>query len=253
MRSKATSLSPTGKIQILAHRGLVSEFVPENTVKAFADAIAAGADVIETDIQCSLDGVAMVFHDQDLIRLANVKKKVLELSAVELSQLDIGNGKRIPTLEQVLEAFPSVRFNLDIKSTGAIAPTVAAVEKQKAHDRVLISSFSESRRLRALKLFTKPVKTSAGVSKVLKLYIASLLFPKEIFKFFAKGSNALQIPARRGFLRFDSPRFLANAKFANLEVHYWTVNDPKQMQRLAALGATGIVTDHCDIAKATLR
>lgn len=252
MRSKATSLSPTGKIQILAHRGLVSEFVPENTVKAFADALAAGADVIETDIQCSSDGVAMVFHDQDLIRLANIKKKIFELSAFELSQLDIGHGKRIPTLEQVLETFPNARFNLDIKSTGAIEPTVSAVEKHNAHNRVLISSFSESRRLRTLKLFTKPVRTSAGVSKVLKLYIASLVFPKEVFKFFAKASDALQIPVRRGFLRLDSPRFLAHAKFAKLEVHFWTVNDPAEMKRLAALGATGIVTDHCDIAKATL-
>ena len=74
---KATTTSPLSNlagVRILAHRGLVSEFVTENTIKAFTDAIAAGADVIETDIQVSKDSVALVFHDADLLRLAGIKK-----------------------------------------------------------------------------------------------------------------------------------------------------------------------------------
>jgi glycerophosphoryl diester phosphodiesterase len=81
------------KFQVLAHRGLVSEFVPENTIKAFADALHAGADVIETDIQCTADGVAIVFHDADLKRLAGIPKKVSETSWKEISVIDIGYGK----------------------------------------------------------------------------------------------------------------------------------------------------------------
>lgn len=252
MRDTTTSPFQKNKIQILAHRGLVSEFVPENTIKAFADAIESGADVIETDIQASRDGVAMVFHDSDLRRLAKLNKKVFELSAAELMQLDIGHGKRIPTLQQALEAFPLARFNLDIKSDTAIVPTVQTVEQLMAHDRVLISSFSEARRLKVLNLLSKQVRTSAGVSRVLKLYFANLLLGRNVFKYLAKGSDVLQIPMRSGWLRLDSPKFIANAKFANLELHYWTINEPKQMLRLASLGATGIVTDKSDLARATL-
>ena len=54
------------RVQVLAHRGLVSDTAPENSLKAFADALAIGADVIETDVQCSKDGVAIIFHDDDL-------------------------------------------------------------------------------------------------------------------------------------------------------------------------------------------
>ena len=81
------------KFQVLAHRGLVSEFVPENTLKAFADALHAGADVIETDIQCTKDGVAIIFHDEDLIRLAGIPKKISESTWKEVSVVDIGYGK----------------------------------------------------------------------------------------------------------------------------------------------------------------
>lgn len=253
---KATTTSPLSNladVRILAHRGLVSEFVPENTIKAFTDAIAAGADVIETDIQVSKDSVALVFHDADLLRLAGIKKSVSDLTFAELDQIDIGNGKRIPSLEQVLKAFPAVKFNLDIKSDAAVEATVAVIEKLKAHEQVLISSFSESRRLRSLKLFTKPVRTSAGVKKVLKLYFASKFLSLEVFKRIAAGSDALQIPVQRGPIRLDSPRFVSFAKSAGLELHYWTINEPEEMLRLASIGASGIVSDRCDVAKATLR
>jgi glycerophosphoryl diester phosphodiesterase len=242
-----------GQTQILAHRGLVSEFVPENSLTAFADALAAGADIIETDIQSSNDGVAFIFHDSDLNRLAKINKNFSDCSSQEILEIDIGFGKRIPTLEQALLAFPPVQFNLDLKSDAAIGSTVAVIEKLQAHSQVLVSSFSERRRLKALRLLSKPVKTSAGTAKVLKLYFASLFGLKELFKSIARGSTAIQVPIRRGLIRFDSPGFISNCKNSNLEIHYWTINSPNVMKRLVDLGADGIVTDHCDLAITTLR
>lgn len=254
MKGNTTSpLLNFAEVRILAHRGLVSEFVPENTIKSFADAIAAGADVIETDIQVSKDAIAIVFHDSDLLRLAGIKKALNELTFAELQQIDLGHGKRIPSLEQVIQAFPGFKFNLDIKSDDAVEPTIRIIENLKAHNQVLISSFSESRRLRSLKLLTQSVKTSAGVRKVFQLYLASKFLPIAAFSKIAAGSDALQIPVRRGPIRLDSPKFISLAKSAGLELHYWTINDPKEMLRLAALGASGIVSDRCDVAKATLR
>lgn len=241
------------QIQILAHRGLVSEFVPENSLTAFADALAAGADIIETDIQSSNDGVAFIFHDSNLKRLANKSKNFSDCSSQEILEIDIGFGKRIPTLEQALLSFPNVQFNLDLKSDASIRATAAVIEKLQAHPQVLISSFSERRRLKALRLLSKPVKTSVGTAKVLKLYFASLFGLKELFKNIARGSTAVQVPVRRGLIRFDSPGFISNCKNSNLEIHYWTINSPSMMKKLADLGADGIVSDHCDLAITTLR
>ena len=240
-------------MRILAHRGLESEFVPENTIKAFSDAIAANADVIETDIQVTSDGVPVIFHDDSLLRMAGISRPVNEFTFAELELIDIGHGKRIPSLEQTLVAFPQTKFNLDIKTDAGVEPTVAVVEKLAVHNRVLISSFSEARRLKTVSLLTLPTRTSAGVSKVLKLYFAHRFGLKFLFRKIAKGSDALQIPTHQGLMRLDSPSFIALAISAGLEVHYWTINDPIEMNRLAAAGATGIVTDHCDIAFQTLR
>jgi glycerophosphoryl diester phosphodiesterase len=87
----------------------------------------------------------------------------------------------------------------------------------------------------------------------LKLYFASKFLSLEVFKRIAAGSDALQIPVQRGPIRLDSPRFVSFANSAGLELHYWTINEPKEMLRLASIGASGIVSDRCDVAKATLR
>lgn len=253
MKPQTTSLPASPKrIQILAHRGLVSEFVPENTLKAFTDAIEAGADVIETDVQVSNDEVALIFHDATLLRLAGINKQVSQCSLAELDQVDIGHGKRIATLEQALLAFPKTRFNLDIKCEGAIAPTVKTIEKLNAHDRVLISSFSDRRRLKTLALLSKPTRTSAGVSKVLKLYLASKLGLGSWFSKLSADIDVLQVPIRKGLLRLDTARFVKSCTTAGLEIHYWTINSSSEMLRLRDLGASGIVSDRCDLAKATL-
>lgn len=244
---------PVRSIKILAHRGLVSILAPENTVASFSAAVSAGADIIETDVQVSADGVPIIFHDDDLWRMANSRKRVSDCTFAELQQIDLGHGQRIPSLEQALKVFPTTQFNLDLKSRESVGPTVATIEKLKAHSQVLVSSFSEARRLHALSLFSQPVKTSAGTSKVIKLFVAQKLGLFFIFKRISAGSDALQVPISRGPIRFDSPGFISYSLMAGLEIHFWTINSPSEMVRLADLGASGLVTDHCDLALATLR
>ena len=232
--------------QVLAHRGLVSEFVPENTLKAFADALHAGADVIETDIQCTKDGVAVVFHDEDLVRLAGIPKKISETSWKEISVVDIGYGKRIPTLEAALLDFPAARFNLDVKSRSAAPAIAEVINRLNAQSRVLISSFSDSRSRQTVKLVNGSVRTSAGSLRVLGLWLCFAFGTPPLFSALCRKIDALQIPVARFGLRFDSKRFIRMALACQIEVHYWTINDLSQVERLRRLGATGIVTDHCD-------
>jgi glycerophosphoryl diester phosphodiesterase len=239
--------------QVLAHRGLVSEFVPENTTKAFADALFAGADVIETDVRATADGIAVIFHDEDLLRLAGIPKKVAEITWKEISGIDIGFGKRVPTLQQVLQDFPEARFNLDIKSDLAIEPVANVINALGVQNRILISSFSDSRRIKTLKKISGSVGTSAGSARVLALWLCSILGATPLFQFFSRQITALQIPISRFPIRLDSKRFVRFALNAGLELHYWTINDPIEIQRLINLGATGIVTDNCDLVISNFR
>ena len=239
--------------QVLAHRGLVSEFVPENTLKAFADALHAGADVIETDIQCTKDGVAIIFHDDDLIRLAGIPKKISESSWKEISVIDIGFGKRIPSLEQALTDFPNARFNLDIKTKLAEAPVAEVVNRLQAHKRVLISSFSDLRSKRTVNSIVGEVRTSAGSWRVLGLWLSFAIGATPLFSLLSCRVSALQIPVSQFGLRFDSKRFIALALANKLEVHFWTINDVELVRKLKSLGATGVVTDNCDLVIAALK
>lgn len=241
------------KFQVLAHRGLASEFVPENTLKAFADALHAGADVIETDVQCTKDGVAIIFHDEDLVRMAGIPKKVSQCTWKEISVLDIGFGKRIPSLEEALQDFPSARFNLDVKSKAAVASIAEVVNRLSSQKRILISSFSDQRSLQTAKLIEGEVRTSAGTLRVLGLWISCALGATPLYRALGRKVDALQIPVSRSGLRFDSKRFVSMALNTGLEVHYWTINDPAEVQRLQGLGATGIVTDRCDLVLAAIR
>jgi glycerophosphoryl diester phosphodiesterase len=217
---------------------------------AFEAALTAGATHLESDVQATADGVAVLFHDLSLEREFGMKAKICELSLSELRSIATGDA-RIPTLAEALAAFPAARFNLDLKTADAIAPLVAALAEDSRPTRVLVSSFSRSRRLEALKqlrLKNLGVATSADGTTLLILRLLFALRLRSSFNRLAKSLDALQIPVSATGLRFDSNRWVAWARSAELQLNYWTINDATEMKRLVKLGATGIVTDRTDIA-----
>ena len=122
--------------RVLAHRGLATE-APENTLLAFANAAAVGTAYIETDVHVSSDGIAVVSHDPSLARVAARKIEVAQLTMAELRRVDLGMGQGFASLEEALDAFPDLRFNVDVKVAGAVRPTVAALVRTRAASRVL--------------------------------------------------------------------------------------------------------------------
>lgn len=237
----------SSKPRILAHRGLVDEFGRENTLAAFAAAKHAGAQYLETDVRTTKDGIPVLFHDASLTRVAGIKKQIKKLTSSQVKKIDIGFGNRIPTLEEALLRFPSLNFNIDIKVATAAKPVAEVINRLGAFDRVLIASFSDKRRLATTSLLDKPVATSAGWCTVLSLYLAHLrlkaVSPKTLQ---AKAAQALQLPLRKGLIRFDTDRFISRMHSLNLEVHFWTVNDVQVAKTLIERGADGFVTDAPD-------
>jgi glycerophosphoryl diester phosphodiesterase len=233
----------------LAHRGLSAHLssIDENSMAAIEAAIHAGATHVESDTHATKDGTAVLFHDDGLQRVAGIPRLISDIQLSELREITMNNGSKIPTLSEVFDAFPDLYLNLDIKSEHAIAPTVRAIEDHRAHDRVLVSSFSEARRSKALALLSKPVATSASMRIFLTAWASHTFAFGLGFRALTSGIDAFQIPPSRGPLRFATRSFIERAQRTQSEVHFWTINEPEEMKRLLDLGADGIVTDRVDL------
>ncbi|MEY4639199.1 MAG: hypothetical protein RLY13_197 [Actinomycetota bacterium] len=241
--------------RVLAHRGLVDEFGVENTLSAFAAAAHCGVTHIETDVQVTRDGVPVLFHDDTLLRVAGIRMKIRSLTLAELKKIDIGFGNRVPTLEEAFKRFPQLFFNLDVKVAKAAPAIAEVVNRLELHDRVLLTSFSDRRRKQATSLLHRPVAASAGSATVLRLVAAatpglSWLKPKQDV---LAQIQAVQIPIKFGPLRLDRSNFIAKLNDLKLEVHFWTVNNPAEVERLLSIGAAGFVTDKSDLVISAIR
>ena len=244
--------TPASRPRIFAHRGLTfqsgKQVVDENTIDSFDLALAAGADYLETDLQLSKDGIPVLFHDSDLSRLVGSKKLISTLTLDELKRIRLPFGGEIPTLQEALEKFPSAKFNLDFKTPSTESPGMAVIAATAAFERVLVSSFSEPSRIRALAHSPVNLASSAGSSKVLASYTLARLGLTKQLASSLETVHALQIPTKMYGIDFTHPRFVQAVLNQDKEIHYWTINDPNEMVSLFALGAHGIVTDRTDIA-----
>jgi glycerophosphoryl diester phosphodiesterase len=232
--------------RIFAHRGLAVD-APENTLLAFAMALAAGAHYLETDVHATADGVAVISHDADLLRSAGRVDRVDSLALVELQKVDLGAGQTYCTLAEALAAFPEAMFNIDVKAERAVVSAVDAIRNTGASDRVLVTSFSDRRRSAAVRMLPG-VATSASARIAAAALLTASIGLTPACRRILQGIRALQLPEQfRGF-RVITPRLVKALHKAGVEVHVWTVNDPADMSRLLDWGVDGLVTDRVDLA-----
>lgn len=245
-------LSPD-RPHILAHRGLAEPAgLDENTITAFEAALIQGATHIETDVQVTADGVAVLFHDRDLARTGARTECIEDLTLDDLRFVRLKLGGKVPSLADALLALPDARFNIDIKTNKGCVAAAKAINENRAWDRVLVASFSSSRVRRTASLLDQSSCLSPGASTVAALYLCYLLKARWLAKWLAHGFDILQVPVSSGPMRFATRRFIDFAHSLGLLIHFWTVNSPEQMLELLDLGADGLVTDRTDIAKVSL-
>ena len=237
--------------RVLAHRGFVptdAEGIVENTVAAFAAAHAIGAKYVESDCHLTADGVVVFFHDDDLLRVTGDPRKIAAVRHDELVEIMADRGG-LASAADTIEAFPTLRFNIDVKSPDAALPLGRIVAGHA--DRVLITSFSDARRRRALEAARHlggDHPHHAGREPVARLLAALSTGSSALGRRVLRGVDAVQIPERQGPMRIVTPRLLRLVHDADVEVHVWTVNDRHDMDRLLALGVDGLVTDRADLA-----
>ena len=229
-----------------AHRGGAAEG-DENTAEAFSRAIRTGFRYVETDAHATSDGVPVVFHDETLARLTGEAGRIADLTWKDLATVRIGGAAAVPRLDEVLGAWPAIRFNVDVKSDDAAGPVVEAVRAAKAQERVLLASFDDDRLARVRELAGPAVATSLGRRAVARLRLASwaglrLRVPPS--------AVAAQVPVRHGRITVVDRRFVAAAHRSGLQVHVWTIDDAAEMHRLLDLGVDGIMTDRVEVLAA---
>ncbi len=231
----------------------------ENTRQAFQRAVDLGYRYLETDVHLTRDEVLVAFHDDTLDRTTDGRGAVADLPYASVKSARIGGQEPVPTLAELLTAWPDVRFNIDIKSAAAITALCDVLAETAAFDRVCIASFSEARMRRARRLLGPSVATSFGPRgvAVLKLvpghWLRRLLLPRhvpcvQVPVRFGVG----MVPGRRGGWRLVTERFVRRAHRHGRQVHVWTVDDAESMHRLLDLGVDGIMTDRTDVLRDVL-
>ena len=236
----------------IAHRGGAEE-APENTLEAFAAAVALGYRYLETDAHVTRDGVVVAFHDDRLDRITDRRGAIAALSIAEVEAADAGfsytpddgrsfpfrgRGVRVPRLEALLDTWPDTRLNIDPKRDSCVEPLVALLDRLDAWDRVNIGAFSD-RRLRRIRALSRGrACTSMGPRAVAVARVSALSgrMPRQ-------GADCIQVPIRAGRIDIVTPGFVRAAHAAGLPVHVWTVNDPATMHELLELGVDGVMTD----------
>lgn len=230
-----------------AHRGGAADGL-ENTAAQFRRAAAAGYRYIETDVHATADGRLVAFHDATLDRVTDGAGRIADLPWTDVRHARVAGSEPVPLFEELLEEFPEVRWNVDVKAEPALRPLLDLIERADAWRRVCVGSFSEARVVRAQGLAGPRLATSYGTRGVLGLRLRSWGIPAAL----RRSAVAAQVPVAQSGIPVVDHRFVRTAHASGLQVHVWTVNEADHMHRLLDLGVDGIMTDHIDILRKVL-
>ena len=235
---------------VIGHRGNRA-YAPENTIESLAQAVAAGADAVEFDVRVTADGIPVVHHDPTVVRTTDGSGAIERLTFAELRNFDAGanfssdggktfpyrgKGHRIPSLDEVIEAFPTTPLLIEIKTALASVGVLDAIKRHKAEERCLVDSLSRD----ALRVFIgSPVAYGAASGDVARL-MREVLLGSRITPLSYK---ALCIPLSYRGLPLPVRRFARVAPKFDCRVHVWTINSPVVAKDLWSAGVNGIITD----------
>jgi glycerophosphoryl diester phosphodiesterase len=263
-----------------AHRGGAAH-APENSWRAFEHAVGLGYGYLETDVQATLDGALIAFHDRTLARLTGRPGRIARMNHRDLATAQINGTEPIPLLEDLLGAWPDVRFNVDLKDAPAIEPLAAVLRRTGAWDRVCVTSFSASRLRAARRVLDRQVCMAASPIGTAVVRFRGPRGPRDLTRpgrvAAGRGSRSgpglgrpAAGPARGGPAaeagrgtqlalaerlartgvrcaqvpaQVATPSFVSRAHALGLHVHAWTINSPGLMRELLDIGVDGIMTD----------
>jgi glycerophosphoryl diester phosphodiesterase len=235
-----------------AHRGGAAH-APENSWAAFEHAVKLGYAYLETDARATSDGKLVAFHDRTLDRVTDATGPLSGLSSREVAALRVLGTEPVPLLEDLIAAWPDVRFNIDLKDAPGIRLLPEVLRRTGAWDRVCVTSFSGNRLRTARGLLDHPVCMATSPTAIAGVRCnvgTSERWPqiRLLASFLARACvRCAQVPGR-----VATGTFVRRAHALGLDVHVWTINDRTEMIRYLDLGADGIMTDEIETLRDVL-
>ncbi len=253
---------------VIAHQGGDGVW-PGDTVFAYENAVKIGADVLEMDAHITKDGQIVLMHDEQVDRTTDGTGLIEDLTLEQLKQLDAayqwsnddgktfpyrGQGIQVPTLEELLQKFPQMRYVIEIKLTQnpIDKPLCDLIRKRDMQDKVVIASFHDE----AMQNFRRTcpeVATSASRGEVTtfvilgKVFLSGLILPEY------QSIQPPYDPAESKNIPIMTKRFIREAHAKNIAVEPWTVDDPTLMKQYIEWGVDGIMTDRPDLMMQVLK
>lgn len=220
---------------------------PSNTMIAFRHSLDVGADVLDTDMHMTRDGVLVLIHDETVDGSSNGSGEVRNMTLDELRQLDFGytfstddgqtypyrgRGHGIVTVDELFSEFTDTRFGIEIKQTTVEAATklCALIEEHDYTQRVVVSSFSDEN-MSAFRDACPSVATSATTGEARRFYIFQFV---RLSGFYSPPFDSLQVPEYRGGIHVLTSSFVGAARSWNLPVVPWTIDEVTDMDRIIA-------------------
>ncbi len=247
---------------VIAHRGARLLF-PENTITAFDSSIALGVDLLEMDVRITKDSQLVCLHDESLDRTSNGKGKLTRFSLLVIKQLNFAKNFKnfkgenpyadkiikIPSLEQVLGRYPNTAMMIELKDKGENGKKAARnlaylLHKYKKNNDVVISAFDEATIAYFRKITNNKYFRTANQNEIKNFVISQKLF---LSKFFRPKTQILAIPTHAQNITLNSDNFISKAHQKGYNIHYWTINDVREMEKLISSKVDGIITDRPDL------
>jgi len=213
---------------IVGHRGApVDE--PENTLRAFARALAVGAAAVELDVQLTRDGRLAVIHDSTLDRTTNGKGRVRDFTMAELQRLDAGRGEPVPSLEEVFDLVRGkAHLLVELKHPEAAPALLRVFQEHQAFKFATVISFWHPA-VKALKEAEPRLRT--GV-----LLVGCPADPAGLAR--AARADALILQ-----YAYVTQQLVATAHSHNLFVYIWNIDDTNTLEPYLAMNLDGICTN----------
>jgi len=230
----------------MGHRG-ASKIAPENTLKAFKEAIRLKADSVEFDVQETVEGEIVIIHDYDTLRTAGTEGIIKQMTLKELKKLNFGNGEQIPTLLELVElAKDKISLNCEIKVEGIAKKIIQIFQDADILDSTIVSSFIHEELIKIQK-----------IEPQLKL---ATLVPTEAGKFsdWNYKKNLIDYTSENNYFAINPLYKLADKQFIeyahekNIKVFPWTVDSGIAMKKLINMGTDGIITNDISRLKEVL-
>ncbi|MCC6299178.1 MAG: glycerophosphodiester phosphodiesterase [Anaerolineales bacterium] len=247
---------------VIAHQGGDGVW-PGDTMFAFENAVHIGSDVLEMDAHITKDGQIVLMHDEEVDRTTDGSGLIEEMTLAELKQLDAaydwsndegksfpyrGQGIQVPTLDEVFESFPNMRYVIEIKLTEnpIDKPLCDLIRKFNMQDKVLVGSFHDE----AMKNFraTCPEVATSAASDEVRNYV--LLGKAFLWGFYLPKFQTVQPPWNPEDslgIQIMTERFIRESHAKHIRVEPWTVDNPDLMKRYIEWGVDGIITDRPDL------